>query len=323
MGFEKSDKHRYLAVLKGEIPDRVPIHESVINKRYIGHATGMDGYDLSTAMPPEASVPMYQRVGIDMATLGFYWRPEAYNTWDRVKNEDFPAFDGFLEHVDSYADYLKDKPTGLLVYVHGPIDTTYLSMGYTEFFMSVKTDPGLVEAIMDRFTEYHLDLIRELVKRPVDVIQIVDDIAMKNGTFIDPKQQRALWLPRMKQLIQPILDAGIPLQFHSDGLVDFFMDDIIEMGFQAINPIDPTCNDIVEVKRRWGDRITLMGNMDIAGTLAFGTPDQVRKEMRDLLEVMMPGGRYIAMSGSSISDGVVPENYDAMVKTVMNHGRYS
>lgn len=322
MDLARSDKRRYLKALAGEIPDRVPVHETVINGRYIRHVLGLDGYDLSTTMPPEHIVPLYQQVGIDMAAVAHFWRPTQFNTWERVRGERFPSHQPFLHRVDEYAAYLKGQTTGLLVYVHGPLDSAYLSMGYEEFFLASKIDPELVAAVMDRFTESHLELLHELVKRPIDVIQIVDDLAMQHGTFLEPAEQRALWLPRMRQLIEPVVAAGIPLQFHSDGKVDYFMDDIIEMGFRAVNPIDPTCNDIAEVKRRWGDRITLMGNMDIAGTLAFGTPDQVRAEMLELLEVMMPGGRYIAMSGSSISDGVVPENYDAMVEAVLAHGWY-
>ena len=317
-----SNKQRYLATLRGEIPDRVPLHETILNGRYLRHVLGECDYEASHEMPPELQIPLLRRIGLDMASLGFYWRPTALNTWARLEEEVFPPLDGFLERVDRHLAALRGEPLGLLVYVHGPLDTTYLSMGYMEFFMSVNTDPALVEAVMDRFTAYHRQLIEELVKRPIDVIQIVDDIAMKQGTFLEPRQQRGLWLPRMEQLIEPIRKAGIPMQFHSDGNVEAFIEDVIAMGFSAINPIEPLCNDIREVKRRWGDRITLMGNLDIGGVLSNGTPEQVEAEMRDLLRDLMPGGRYIAMSGSSIADCVDPRNYDAMVRTVKRHGRY-
>jgi len=319
----KSNKKRYLMVLRGEIPDRVPIFESVINKRYIKYKIGRDNYKTTLEMPPEELVPMAEQIPLDMVMVGHFCYPRGtLNTWDRIKNFVFPDIKGFLNRVDSFINFLKDREIGLVVYVHGPLDTTYLSMGYQSFFLATKDEPKMVEAVMDLFTEHSLELIKELIKRDIDVLQIVDDVAMKSGSFINPKQQNDLWIPKMRKLVEPVINANIPLQFHSDGSVDVFMDTIIDLGFVAVNPIDPTCNDIREVKKKYGNRITLMGNMDIAGSLAFGKPDDVRKEMKSLLKVMMPGGRYIAMSGSSISNGVVPENYDAMVDAVLKYGRY-
>ncbi len=317
-----SDKRRFLATLRGEIPDRVPIHENVINKRYIEHVTGLDTYEQTLAMPPEHLVPMLERIGMDMATVGYGFREQGLNTWDRVQSCAFPSFDPFLARVDSFLEYMRGRSIGLVVYVHGPLDSTYLSMGYMEFFLAVMDDPRLVQALMDRFTEHHLQLIKALLQRPVDAIELVDDVGMKTGGFIRPELMRDWWAPRLRRMAEPIVNARIPTVFHSDGPVEVFMDTLLDLGIAATNPIDPMSNDIRDVKRRYGDRITLMGNLDVGGVLAFGTPDDVRRETRALLHDLMPGGRYIAMSGNSISDAVAPENYDAMLETVQEYGWY-
>lgn len=322
MRFEKSDKRRYLAVLEGRIPDRVPLHETIFNRRYIRHATGLDAYDSIHVMPAVDYVRMCQQVGLDMVTAGYFFRFEGFNTWEIVERQEFPSFTPFLNRVDALLEAIKGSQTGLMVYVHGPLDSTYLSMGYMGFFFATKDDPALVEAVMDRYTQHHLELIRELVKRPIDLIQIADDVCMSTGPFIRPGQFKAWWIPRVQKLLDPIIAAGIPYIFHSDGKIDHFMDIIIDLGFMANNPIEPACNDIAQVKKRYGDRITLMGNLDIGGVLASGTQEEVRVEVNQLLKVMMPGGRYIAMSSSSISDAVIPENYDAMVEAVIESGKY-
>jgi uroporphyrinogen decarboxylase len=81
--------------------------------------------------------------------------------------------------------------------------------------------------------------------------------------------------------------------------------------------------DIYEVKERWGDQLTLIGNMDIAGPLAFGTPEDVIADTKEHLERLMPGGRYIAASSHSIVDDIPPANFRAMLDTIHEYGRYA
>ena len=94
------------------------------------------------------------------------------------------------------------------------------------------------------------------------------------------------------------------------------------MGIKCINPIEPYGMDIYEVKRKWGKKISLMGNMDIAGALGFGTPKDVVTDTKEHLKKLMPGGRYIAASSHSITKNILPENFMAMIETVHNYGRY-
>lgn len=324
MRSNEGNKERYLQTLAGNIPDRVPIHETVFDRRFIRHKTGLSDfseYTQSLGMPARALIPLVESIPFDMVTVGHAFR-QKLSTWNDLKALQLPSHDAFLTRVDSFIHELQGRQIGLIVYVHGPLDSTYLSMGYENFFLASVDDPALVAEIMDVYTDYSLSLIYELIKRPIDVIQLVDDIAMSTGTFINPVQQNELWFPRMQKLVEPLHSAGIPCQFHSDGGVKWFVDMLLKLGIAAMNPVDPNCNSLREVKHKYGDRITLMGNMDIGGTLANGTPDDVRREMREILGYMMEGGRYIAMSGSSISDAVVPENYEAMVETVLRYGKY-
>ena len=88
---------------------------------------------------------------------------------------------------------------------------------------------------------------------------------------------------------------------------------------EAYDTIARKFNDL---KKEYGADITLMGNFEIGGVLAFGTPDDVREETKQLLEKMMPGYGYVAMSSNSVANCVVPENYMAMVETVLEFGNY-
>jgi uroporphyrinogen decarboxylase len=101
------------------------------------------------------------------------------------------------------------------------------------------------------------------------------------------------------------------------------MDSIImEMDLDVLNPIEPYSMDIYDIKEKYGDRLTLSGNIDIAGPLAFGTPEQVREEVRLHMEKLKPGGRYIMSTNHSVMDDIPPENYRAMLDAGLEFGVY-
>jgi uroporphyrinogen decarboxylase len=195
-------------------------------------------------------------------------------------------------------------------------------MGYEDFFLTLYDDRDLIEAVMERFTKHTCTLVGELIERKVDMIYIPDDIAFGQGLMIDPEVFSKLWIPRMERIVGPVIDAEIPRVYHSDGKSEVFLPWIIDLGFQGITALEAQCNDIKEIKKKYGNKITLFGNFDVAGNLAFGTAEDVKKEVKDLIEYMKPYGGYVAMSGNSITNGVKPENYQAMIDIVKLYGRY-
>lgn len=318
--YDKPDKERFIAVLRRKPVDRVPIHENVINRRFIKYLLGAD-FETSLNMEPALHLEMAQRLAMDMLTIGEYWRTSIKNR-EELERVSPPDVNEFFGRIEEYQKVLKGTTAGLNVYVHGPFDQTYLSIGYERFFMMLYDDLPFVEAVMEMYSKRSLSLIKGLIERKVDTIEIVDDIAYGKGLMIEPALIEKIWLPGMKRLMAPILDSGIPRFFHSDGDVSGYIGYIIDLGFQAMNPIEPLYNDIVGIKKEYGSKIALMGNLDIGGVLATGNIDDVKREMRGLLEKMMPGGGYIAMSSSSISDAVKPENFIAMAETVRQFGKY-
>ena len=316
----KNMKNRTALTLLREPVDRVPIFEAVIDQRFNKYALGLDERSLS--MAPADHLRLAHFIHMDLATIPYGSRVPGTNTREKFQKIQPPAHEPVLERIDEYLKILDGTDVGLNVYIHGPFDNTYLSMGYEDFFYTVCDDPGFIEEMMDFFTEDAVRLVEKIKGRGLTTIQIVDDIAYKNGLFINPDLFRKLWFPRMQRIMDSIHSLNIPVIFHSDGDVKYFIEMLIELGIHGVNPLETQCNDIRQIKKEYGGDITLMGNLDVGGVLAYGTPDDVRKEMKDLLRDMMPGGGYIAMSSSSVCECVVPENYMAMVETVLEHGQY-
>ena len=94
----------------------------------------------------------------------------------------------------------------------------------------------------------------------------------------------------------------------------------IDMGISALHPLQPNCNDIYGIKRRYGSQLCLMGNMDLAGVLTRGTPEQVREQVRRNMEIFKPGGGYVFNGIHNIQADVPPENIVALFEAAYEYG---
>ncbi|MGZ5214576.1 MAG: uroporphyrinogen decarboxylase family protein, partial [Actinomycetota bacterium] len=113
--------------------------------------------------------------------------------------------------------------------------------------------------------------------------------------------------------------------FHTDGDVFPLIDDFVEMGVDILNPIQTSAgkmSNLEELKARWGDRLTFCGGVDTRRILPAGTPDEVRAEVRRVIEILGPGGGYMVSSVHTVMDDVPAENILAMVDAVEEYGTY-
>ncbi len=116
--------------------------------------------------------------------------------------------------------------------------------------------------------------------------------------------------------------AGRPLLFHTDGLVTDLIPDIVAAGVDVLHPIEPKCVDIVAIKRAWGDRLALAGNLDLGYTLTLGSPAEVAKAVRYLVRNVAPGGGFLLGSANSVTNYVPLVNFKAMLETTIECGSY-
>ncbi|MGQ9629498.1 MAG: uroporphyrinogen decarboxylase family protein [bacterium] len=176
-------------------------------------------------------------------------------------------------------------------------------------------DPTFVERVMDLYCDHFYNLVLRACEEDISFFYIGDDLSWKNDTLVSPKILEHLWYPRAKKIIEPALRKGIPLLFHCDGHLMRVIPYLIELGFDAVHPIEPYGNDIYEIKRLYGDDLCLVGNIDIAGVLAFGTPSEVAEDVREHIDLLSPGSGYVLCSSHSIIDDIPPENFEAMIET--------
>jgi hypothetical protein len=130
------------------------------------------------------------------------------------------------------------------------------------------------------------------------VIQCCEDVAYKTALMVSPGILRDHFFPRFRRAVAPLKSAGIKVIWHSDGNIADVLDDALAAGIDGINPIDPSAGmDIGAIRRKYGSRLILVGNIGRGHVLRWGTPEQVRQEVRACLHAVGGGGGHILQCG--------------------------
>ena len=183
--------------------------------------------------------------------------------------------------------------------------------------------PSRVIGIIEKSVDYYIEIGKISANLGAEVVVTGDDVSGKNGMLMSPYHFKELMFPALKRLYKHLHSYGLYIIKHSDGYLYPIIDLLIEAGMDCLNPIDPTAGMILaKVKKDYGNKISIMGNVNCAGNLVFGTKKDVEEEVKRCIEDGAPGGGYILSSGNSITSEVKPENFIAMVKTAQRWGVY-
>lgn len=229
------------------------------------------------------------------------------------------AQEGMLDQAKRFIDDFGKKDLALYCGIRPGIQPTYLSLGWMTFSDSLFEDLKLITGIYDRYIEWNCRNIELLEAAGFDFFFLYDDIAYKNGTMFSPDTFRDIFLPRFKLLSNTIT---IPWAYHSDGDLTKVFDDLIGLGMNCINPIEPLSMDIGKIKKKYGDRVALWGNIDLVHTLPHGTIEEVEAEVKERICKIGKGGGFILGTANSITDFCKVENVMAMSRAVKKYGKY-
>ncbi|HUS91161.1 MAG TPA: uroporphyrinogen decarboxylase family protein [Phycisphaerae bacterium] len=220
---------------------------------------------------------------------------------------DFVAPEGLAEQVAAH------KAAGYWVTGSGPVHPfkqAWHMRGFENFLCDYVARPGWVERIYDRFVEYDVRCCRALAAAGVDMIEFWGDVAMQDRMIVPPDAWRRLDKPAWRTIIDRTrqVDPGVRFFFHSDGDITPIIDDLIEVGFDVLNPLQPECVNPAEIKRRWGDRLTLDGGGSVQRTLPRGRLDDVRREVEFLLTCCAYDGGYVFRASNVVPFDCPTEN---------------
>lgn len=193
------------------------------------------------------------------------------------------------------------------------------------FLLDLAAEPVRAEALLDKLVETHLaglDRLLPVLGSNVDLIQLGDDLGMESGPFFSPQMFRQLFKPRYKVIIERVkkLCPDLIVFLHSCGSISAFLEDLIEVGVEVVNPVQISAKDMEPdlLKRRFGKDITFWGGgCDTQHILPRGTPQEVKDHVRRNIDVLAPGGGFVFNQVHNILAEVPPENVVAMYEAAM------
>ncbi|MCS7224850.1 MAG: hypothetical protein NZ959_09890 [Armatimonadetes bacterium] len=199
----------------------------------------------------------------------------------------------------------------------------YLRGGMENLLIDYIDRPSFVHELAEIVIDYKVRLMKRAIAEGADAIVAGDDYANAHGPVMSPEQFRQFILPYLAQSVQAAHDTNTPYIKHTDGNIWSLLPMMVEAGIDAIDPIEPAAGmDIGEVKRAYGDRLCLVGNVDCSFVLTFGTEEDVAEAVKETIAKASPNGGHILASSNSIHPGVLPRNYRVMVDTAKEFGRY-
>lgn len=241
--------------------------------------------------------------------LGFIPRIASRADLSRLAIPSKIDFGALRDRVRAARDAIGDSGRALFVAHLLCIDPVVMDMGMTNFSVALYEDRSLLHEMLKRYADYYRALDDFYSDQPeIDFIWVGEDIAYNSGTMISPDMLRELVFPYFREITAAIRK---PWVYHSDGNIWEVIPDLLELGMNAIHPLEPAAMEIGKVKDVFGRRVALVGNVDI-NTLASGTREAVKNEVMGVMDRCSPGGGYLLSSGNSLTNYVDPGNVRAM-----------
>lgn len=273
-------------------------------------------------------VPIFARHGIraeggcdvrDTAPIGSgerHWRDEHLGMFRTVSDvEAYPWPDPRTvsqAHIEYVSEHLPEGMKIIPVIV-GVMEFASDFLGTERLLLGPRDEPDIVQAVSRRVTENAVGIADAIVgMENVGAVIIGDDWGYRQGTLLPPEDVASLLLPCLRGIAQVVRARGLPVIFHSCGNLEEVMPAVIDAGIDAKHSFEDVILPAAEFKRRHGDRIAVLGGVDI-DILSRSSEDEVRRYVRGVIESCAPGGGYAFGTGNSVTNYVSVGTYLAML----------
>jgi uroporphyrinogen decarboxylase len=215
-------------------------------------------------------------------------------------------------HAAAAAAHARGDTAG--VFVGHMYENAWQVRGYEPFLMDLLTQRDWAEWLLDRYCENNLRVAVAAARADYDMIATGDDVANQTALMFQPALWREVMKPRWAQVIAAAkaIKPGIHVWYHSDGNVEVILDDLVEIGIDILNPVQPECVDPLAIRRRYGRRLAFDGCVGTQTTFPFGTPADMARVVRELGERLDARRGGLMLSPTHVLEPeVTPENVAA------------
>jgi len=193
-------------------------------------------------------------------------------------------------------------------------------MGMENFFAAIIEFPEHIKYVLHEIAKYARVVFDRYLEYGVDAVGFSEDLGTQRALMISPKHFREFFLPEYEYAFENVLKEGKIINFHSCGCVDEIAEDLAGIGVTVLNPIQARANDLHKLKKSVTGKTALSGGID-THLIMKGTPDDIIKETKRVMEILKPGGGFICGPDQYFSN-MPQQNLDAMWQTIRETGKY-
>ncbi len=205
-------------------------------------------------------------------------------------------------------------------------ETAYRLRGFEQFMFDMAKNPLLVDYLLDQLTAMHLAVCLELARAGIDILSLDDDVGEPTRMMISPAMWRRYFKPRFKTIIAACkaVNPELAVFWHSDGCIEPIIPDLIEIGVNILNPVQPDVMDPAKLKHLYGDQLVFFGTVGTPSAWSWGTPDSIRAEVKERIETVGKGGGLIIAPAYDLEpeESIPWKNITAFFDAVEEYGAY-
>jgi uroporphyrinogen decarboxylase len=221
-------------------------------------------------------------------------------------------FEDIPGKIESHGDLFRVFSIGFSLY-----ERAWTLRGMEDLLVDFVDHPEFVHELLNAIADYNIAQIRHAHSYDIDAFYFGDDWGQQTSLQMGPKLWREFIAPPLKRMYDAAHEMDRFVMIHSCGKVDELFDDLIELGVNCFNPFQPEVMDTDALMRKYHGRLSFHGGLSTQQTLPYGTPDDVRAEVRHLLDMGRDGG-YVFSPAHAVEGDVPLENMVAFIEEVQN-----
>jgi uroporphyrinogen decarboxylase len=309
----------------------IPFQENQVDIDHVNRVLGTD-YPPATRQyeaSPDDQVEFNLRIGNDMVYLASIWElgrgvsmdargrkhyvDGLMKTADALQHVVEPDLGEYERLIDRVLERTTGTGLGVIASVNHAPKLVTVAMGYEDYMVGLYENPGFITEFQAQVGQYCRRELEMVLSKPVDVVQTAVNVCMQTGPMYSLPILEAYEFPFIRHTVDRSKAMNKVTILHVDGRIADLIPTFIDMGVDILNPVEPSEHqDIVDLKRRYGDRVAFQGNLDVTSVLSAMPPAEVRRQAEGLIAEMAPGGGFILASSHDISRNVPWENFLAM-----------
>lgn len=227
-----------------------------------------------------------------------------------------PIKDGQFFDIENNIKKFNDKGYAVAVgQYYGLFEKAWLIRGYEDFLYDCYDNRDLIEILLDKILDYRIEISKKIVTYDIAFGHSGDDYGTQRGPIMSLELWRTLFKPRLAKIWEIYKKAGFAVVHHSCGDCSIYLDDMIEIGLDAIHPVQSASMDIEELGKRFGNNLVFYGGIDCQQVLDKGTPDDVRKNVEYVVRNLAKHSNMI-LAPINVMRNVPIVNFEALVESI-------